>query len=316
MGYQWISRFLANDLVCCDTVMEPFAREVLTRRAETGDPVPLILDQTKASDRHQILMLSVRWPFDKLRRARLAAGLAGRGERGRHRFRHAKRAARSGRRLGLPADQNVILLADRFYGTPEMIRWCRDRGWDYRLRLKSNLLARRGASRTTTGALALLSLSKGRRPLFRGCRPHRQTRHHQHRHPARSRPSRPPDPGHGSRPLLGGPDRHVGSSQQPQSPPKKTTGPSACKTRTRKALLVHARPPARHQAPPRMPPAPEALGMPDKLMDAQGNRRSGALFCRCRSCLAGGSGPTQPHGEGSDEDQRSHDPRCRGRQAR
>jgi hypothetical protein len=174
MGYQWISRFLANDLVCCDTVMEPFAREVLARRAGTGDPLPLILDQTKASDRHQLLMLSVRWPSDKLRRACSAAGLAGRGERGRHRFRHAKRTARSGRRLGLPADQNVILLADRFYGTPEMIRWCRDRGWNYRLRLKSNLLARRGASRTTTGALALLSLSKGRRPLFRGCRPHRQ----------------------------------------------------------------------------------------------------------------------------------------------
>ena len=54
MGYQWISRFLANDLVCCDTVMEPFAREILARLAETGEPIPLILDQTTASDRHQI----------------------------------------------------------------------------------------------------------------------------------------------------------------------------------------------------------------------------------------------------------------------
>jgi hypothetical protein len=44
MGYQWISRFLANDLVCCDTVMEPFAREILARLAETGEPIPLILD--------------------------------------------------------------------------------------------------------------------------------------------------------------------------------------------------------------------------------------------------------------------------------
>ena len=69
IGYQWISRFLANDLVCCDTVMEPFAREIpvsstgqaLARLAETGEPIPLILDQTTASDRHQILMVSVRW---------------------------------------------------------------------------------------------------------------------------------------------------------------------------------------------------------------------------------------------------------------
>jgi hypothetical protein len=60
MGYQWISRFLANGLVCCDDVMAPFAREILAWLAESGEPIPLILDQTKASDRHQILMLSVR----------------------------------------------------------------------------------------------------------------------------------------------------------------------------------------------------------------------------------------------------------------
>jgi hypothetical protein len=44
MGYQWISRFLSNDLVSCDMVMEPFAREILVRLAESGRPVPLILD--------------------------------------------------------------------------------------------------------------------------------------------------------------------------------------------------------------------------------------------------------------------------------
>jgi hypothetical protein len=98
MGYQWISRFLANDLVCCDAVMAPFAREILARLAESGEPIPLILDQTKASDRHQILMLSVRWPFDKLRRACSAAGVAGRRDRGRHRLCHAEGAARCGRR--------------------------------------------------------------------------------------------------------------------------------------------------------------------------------------------------------------------------
>jgi len=61
MGYQWIARFLANDLVSCDAVMQPFASEILARLAEGCDPVPLILDQSKVSDRHQVLMLSVRW---------------------------------------------------------------------------------------------------------------------------------------------------------------------------------------------------------------------------------------------------------------
>lgn len=41
--------------------MRPFASEILARLAETGDPVPLILDESKASDCHQILILSVRW---------------------------------------------------------------------------------------------------------------------------------------------------------------------------------------------------------------------------------------------------------------
>src|ERR1700752_4697876 len=80
-------------------------------------------------------------------RARAAAGLAGRGNRGGPRLRHATRAA--------PGGRTVVLLADRFYGTPAMIRWCRDRGWDYRLRLKSNLVARCGTTKTTTGDLAL-----------------------------------------------------------------------------------------------------------------------------------------------------------------
>ena len=149
MRYQWISRFLANDLVCCDTVMEPFACEILARLAETGKPIPLILDQTKVSDRHQILMLSVRWGERALPLAWRVAETEG-----------AIGFATQKELLAvvadwLPAGQAVVLLADRFYATPEMIRWCRDRGWDYRLRLKGNLLARWGTTATTTGDLAL-----------------------------------------------------------------------------------------------------------------------------------------------------------------
>src|SRR3954471_4270232 len=51
--------------------------------------------------------------------------------------------------------------------------------------------------------------------------------------------------------------------------PKKTPGPPAGQARPRKTFLVHPWPPARHQAPPRMPPAPKALEMSDKLIDAQ-----------------------------------------------
>jgi hypothetical protein len=60
MRYQWIARFLANPLVDPDAVMAPFARQVLERLAGGGEPLALILDQSKISERHQVLMLAVR----------------------------------------------------------------------------------------------------------------------------------------------------------------------------------------------------------------------------------------------------------------
>jgi len=149
MGYQWISRFLANDLVSCDAVMQPFASEILARLAETGDPVPLILDQSKVSDRHQVLMLSVRWGERALPvawRVEDTDGAIGFA---------VQQDLLDAMRRWLPAGTRVVLHGDRFYGTPDLIRWCQDRGWDYRLRLKGNLQTWIGSRKTTTGDLAL-----------------------------------------------------------------------------------------------------------------------------------------------------------------
>jgi hypothetical protein len=60
MRYQWISRVLMNPLIDPDQVMASFAREVLSRLAGEDQPLVLILDQSKLSDRHQVLMLAVR----------------------------------------------------------------------------------------------------------------------------------------------------------------------------------------------------------------------------------------------------------------
>ena len=61
MRYQWIIRLLGNPLVISDAIMEPFAREVLERAAAGGEPLSLILDQSQMSERHQVLMLALRW---------------------------------------------------------------------------------------------------------------------------------------------------------------------------------------------------------------------------------------------------------------
>jgi hypothetical protein len=52
MDYQWISRFLENERVCCDTVMRPFAVDILACAAKPGDAIPLILDQSNLTKLH------------------------------------------------------------------------------------------------------------------------------------------------------------------------------------------------------------------------------------------------------------------------
>ena len=144
MRYQWITRLLGNPLVISDAIMEPFAREALERAAADGQPVVLILDQSKLSDRHQVLMLAVRY-------GERALPLAWRVEEteGAIGFQKAVLEAVA---PWLPAAAKVRLMGDRFYGTANLIGWCQERTWDYRLRLKGNLTVFDGAE--TTAACA------------------------------------------------------------------------------------------------------------------------------------------------------------------
>ncbi len=136
MRYQWIVRVLANPLIECDAVMLPFAREVLGRaqaEAGPGERVDLILDQSRASERHQILMLALRWGERALPlawRVEETEGAIGFG---------VQKSLLDAVAVWVPELTCVRLLGDRFYGTPALIAHCQSLGWDYRLRLKGNL---------------------------------------------------------------------------------------------------------------------------------------------------------------------------------
>jgi hypothetical protein len=136
MRYQWVVRVLANPLIECDMVMLPFANEVLARaqaEAGPGERVDLILDQSRASERHQILMLALRWGERALPlawRVEETEGAIGFG---------VQKGLLDTVAAWLPELARVRLLGDRFYGTPALIAYCQLRGWDYRLRLKGNL---------------------------------------------------------------------------------------------------------------------------------------------------------------------------------
>lgn len=148
MRFQWITRVLMNPLIDPDAVMAPFAREVLARLAAEGPPLVLILDQSKLTDRHQVLMLAVRYgerALPLLWRVEQTEGAIG--------FAVQKELLEAAVAL-LPEGAEVCLMADRFYGTADLIALCQERGWDYRLRLKGNLVVRNANGRTTTGRLA------------------------------------------------------------------------------------------------------------------------------------------------------------------
>jgi hypothetical protein len=148
MRYQWIARVLSNELIDPDAVMAPFAAEVLARAAADRRGIVLILDPSKVSDRHQVLMLA-------LRHGERALPLAWRVEttEGAIGF-EVQKALLDAVAPWMPAGAKVCLMGDRFYGTADLISLCQGRGWGYRLRLKGTLTVRDRSGRTTTAARA------------------------------------------------------------------------------------------------------------------------------------------------------------------
>jgi len=146
MRYQWIARLLANPRVDCDAVMRPFAEAALRQAGAAGGTVVLLLDQSKVSARHQMLVLSVRVGERALPlawRVRETRGSIGFVE---------QRELLTLVAGWLPAGARVVLMGDRFYGSPDLIALCRGLGWDWRLRLKQDLLVFEGGGEATLAA--------------------------------------------------------------------------------------------------------------------------------------------------------------------
>ncbi len=146
MRYQWISRLLANPRVDCDAVMWPFAEAALRQAGAPGGAVVLLLDQSRVSARHQMLVLSVRV-------GERALPLAWRVRETRGSIGFAEQRELLTLVAGwLPSGARIVLMGDRFYGSPDLIALCRALGWDWRLRLKQDLLVFEGGGETTLAA--------------------------------------------------------------------------------------------------------------------------------------------------------------------
>lgn len=94
----------------------------------------LIIDQTQANETQQVVVVAARVGGRSLPiawRVKETEGAIG--------FPEQKAALDAVLKL-LPPNARVVLMGDRFYGSPDLIAWAGAHGWDWRLRLKGDLL--------------------------------------------------------------------------------------------------------------------------------------------------------------------------------
>lgn len=136
--YNYVERFLKNDLVSHEEVMRNYSQELLLRLSEFQDRLFLMIDQSKINDDLELLMISVR-----VGKRALPIFWICKETRGAIGFKEQKVILETVKSW-MPDNVNVLLAGDRFYGSKKLIEWCQNNNWQYRLRLKGNFIINQG----------------------------------------------------------------------------------------------------------------------------------------------------------------------------
>lgn len=135
MREQWLRRLLASKALNWRQVIAPFAQQSLAGAARNNQTVQLSMDQTEIGNRMALLMITVRVGDRSLPLAWIAAeGEANIGFDGQRQVLELLLS-------WLPDGVKVMLSADRFYPSIALFEWLQQHQWQYRLRLKRNLIA-------------------------------------------------------------------------------------------------------------------------------------------------------------------------------
>ncbi|NGX31829.1 MAG: hypothetical protein K940chlam8_01212 [Chlamydiae bacterium] len=141
--YRYINRWLANDKIKPLRVMMGFIPELLESLYDHNKTAVLMMDQSKISEEFECLMVSMR-----IGDRALPVG-----------WRVIKTKESIGFDIQKPLleevhkGMQVLLLADRFYGTSALISFCQNFHWQYRIRLKGNLILKHQGGEITTKEL-------------------------------------------------------------------------------------------------------------------------------------------------------------------
>jgi len=158
----YTSRFLANKLIKPTKVMESFVPEILKSAGSDGKVAVLALDQSKISNSFECLMVSLRvgeraipiaWKVIKTK-----------GEIG---FAVQKKLLDSVNNM-VPKEVSILLTADRFYGTSALVKWCQENNWQYRIRLKGNLVFAHQGGELSSGDAVRMKMQSLKDAVFNG----------------------------------------------------------------------------------------------------------------------------------------------------
>lgn len=148
MRLQWVSRVLSNAHIIPHEVMSPFAREALEKVSHHDTVLVVSMDQSHIADGFEMLMVSLRHKRRAMPLMWCVKEIGGGIGFG------AQKALLDQLAAILPKDVKIVLMGDRFYGTPALIDYCRAQGWDWRLRLKDNFTLWVEGKETNLAALA------------------------------------------------------------------------------------------------------------------------------------------------------------------
>jgi len=131
---RYISRFLSNTHIDCLSVMSKLSGEVAGLSASADKVIILMIDQSKIKDGFECLMVSLR-----VGERAIPIGWRVVETEGAIGFDVQKELLEKVAEF-FDSNHNIMLTGDRFYGTANLVAWCKQKGWDYRLRLKGNLI--------------------------------------------------------------------------------------------------------------------------------------------------------------------------------
>ena len=134
MRVQWISRVLHNKYIDAPSIMLPYVEEIMSILNAQKKPIILSMDQSKISDGFEMLMVSLKYNKRALPLLWLVKETSGGIGFKEQKFLLEELL------YFFDKDISIMLCGDRFYGTVDLITWCKSHNWAYSLRLKGNFL--------------------------------------------------------------------------------------------------------------------------------------------------------------------------------